>query len=96
MKTKTILRVLMVIASLVLCVAAQDKTTVKLFEMKAFRFQEVELRAVTSAGEDQANTSGVRYGPLPSWAGKLRIEMLGGATQEIDLKNVLKMTVSDR
>ncbi len=86
----------MVIASLVLCVAAQDKTTVKLFDMKAFRFQEVELRAVTSPGENQGTPSGDQNGTLPSWAAKLRIEMLGGTTQKIDLNNVLKMTVTDR
>ncbi len=96
MKSKMILTVLIATTALAIYVAAQSKTATKVVEMHSHRFQKVELRVVASAGENQANTLAVRYEPLPSWAEKLRIEMLGGATQEIDLKNVLKMTVSDR
>jgi hypothetical protein len=96
MKGKIMLTVLILTAALALFVAAQDKTDAKFLDLRMRRFQEVELRVITSAEANQVNTSGVRYVPFPSWAGKLRIEMLGGVTQEIDLKNVLKMTVSDR
>ena len=96
MKSKMILTVFILTAALALCVAAQDKTNTKYLDLRLHRFQEAELRVVTTAGENQANTSGVRYGPLPSWAGILRIEMQDGTTEEIDLKNVRKMTVSDR
>jgi hypothetical protein len=96
MKGKMMLTVLTLTVALALFVAAQDKTNAKLLGLRMQRFQEVELHVVTSAEANQANTSVVRYEPLPSWAGKLRIEMSDGVTQEIDLKNVLKMTVSDR
>ena len=98
MKRKVIPTVLMLTTALAVYLAAQDKPATKYLDMRMrlYRLQEVELRVVTSAGENQPNTSGVRYEPLPSWAGKLRIEMQDGATQEIDLKNVKKMTVSDR
>ncbi len=96
MKSKMVLTALIATTALAIYVAAQSKTPTKIIEMNFHRFQKVELRVVAPAGESQAKASGVRYEPLPSWAEKLRIEMLGGTTQEIDLKNVLKMTVSDR
>jgi hypothetical protein len=94
MKIKIMMALLLITAALALSVAAQDKT--KYLDMRLHRLAEVVLRVVTPAGGNQGNPAGVGYEPLPSWAVKLRIEMQDGATQEIDLKNVKKMTVSSR
>jgi hypothetical protein len=81
MNRKMIVGALVLIAALALYVAAQDNTGTKSLNLGLRRLQELELRVVTSAGEK----------PLPSWAGKMRIEMQDGTAQEIELKNVKKI-----
>ena len=100
MKSKMMLMVLIFTTALAIYVAAQSKATKGPvhWDMHLYRQWEAGLCAGPLAGENRGNTSGVRYEPLPSvaWAGKLLIEMQDGAIQEIDLKNVKKMTVRDR